>query len=384
MTDKESDKNDKNHHDALHALNADGPLRGRLREIHWAVRSFLPFIARIAVAIYDPKTTLLKTFIHSSDGDDPLPHYQAPIDEVPSLKKLLDEGRPRVIQHMLTFESAETEHSRRLGRSGYAASYTLPIFSNGGFLGFVFFNSREPDVFTETALAQLDIFGHLVALLVVQELSAVRTLSAALESARHMAHARDAETGSHLDRMSRYARVIAHALADSHGLDDEYIERIQAYAPLHDIGKIGIPDSILLKPDSLSDNEMAVMRTHSNRGQAIIDDLVTNFGLGSLADTELVRNITLLHHERVDGKGYPYGLAGDAIPLEARIVAVADVFDALTSQRPYKEAYTNEVAFVMLEQLAGSHLDEDCVRALVENREEVERIQAQFDENRLG
>ncbi|MDH5265032.1 MAG: HD domain-containing protein, partial [Betaproteobacteria bacterium] len=124
--------------------------------------------------------------------------------------------------------------------------------------------------------------------------------------------------------------------------------------------------------------------THSNRGQAIIDELVTNFGLGSLADTELVRNITLLHHERVDGKGYPYGLAGDAIPLEARIVAVADVFDALTSQRPYKDAYENDVAFVMLEQLAGSHLDGDCVRALVENREEVERIQAQFDQNRLG
>ena len=372
------------HRDALHALNADGPLRGRIREIHWAVRSFMPFVARIAVAIYDPKTTFLKTFVHSSEEDDPLQHYQAPLAEVPSLRKLLDEGRPRVIQHMLTFETAESEHSKRLGRAGYAASYTLPIFSNGNFLGFVFFNSVKPDVFTETALAQLDIFGHLVSLLVIQELSAVRTLSAALESARHMVNARDSETGSHLDRMSRYARLVARALAGRHGLDDEYIERIQAYAPLHDIGKIGIPDAILLKPDGLTETEMDVMRTHANRGQAIIDDLLTNFGLSELADTQLVRNIALLHHERVDGKGYPYGLAGDAIPLEARIVAVADVFDALTSKRPYKEAFTNDVAFDTLGQLAGTHLDAECVKALVDSRAEVERIQERFREDPLG
>jgi HD-GYP domain-containing protein (c-di-GMP phosphodiesterase class II) len=375
---------DQNHQDALKALNADGPLRARIQEIHWAVRSFMPFVARIAVAIYDPETTLLKTFVHSSEGEDPLPHYQAPLDEVPSLRKIIEEGRPRVIQNMLTFEDAESEHSKRLGRSGYAASYTLPMFSNSTFFGFVFFNSRQPEVFTETALAQLDIFGHLVSLLVIQELAAFRTLSAALESARHLVHARDSETGTHLDRMSRYARVIARAISGRHGLDDEYIERLQAYAPLHDIGKIGIPDSILLKPDGLDEQETAVMRTHSNRGQAIIDDLVTTFGLGALADTDVVRNIALFHHERIDGKGYPYGLAGDAIPLEARIVAVADVFDALTSRRPYKEAFTNDVAFSMIANLAGSHLDPECVQALIDNRDEVESIQAKFREDLLG
>jgi HD-GYP domain-containing protein (c-di-GMP phosphodiesterase class II) len=285
---------------------------------------------------------------------------------------------------MLTFETAESEHSKRLGRAGYAASYTMPMFSNGTFVGFVFFNARESDVFTETALAQLDIFGHLVALMVIQELTSVRTLSVALESARRVANARDAETGSHLDRMSRYARLIAHALAESHGLDDEFVENIQAFAPLHDIGKIGIPDGILLKPEGLTEGEMAVMRTHSNRGHAIIDDLLTSFGFGALEDIDLVRNIALLHHERVDGKGYPYGLAGESIPLEARIVAVADVFDALTSRRPYKEAYPNDVAFATLEGLAGTHLDENCVRALVDNPEEVERIQAKFKEDTVG
>jgi HD-GYP domain-containing protein (c-di-GMP phosphodiesterase class II) len=375
-------KND--HQDALQALNQDGSLRNRIREIHWAVRTFMPFVARVAVAIYDPKTTLLKSYVHSGDGDDPMTHYQAHIGEVPSLKRLLEEGRPRVIQHMLTFESAESEHAQRLGRAGFAASYTMPMFSNGTFVGFVFFNSVESDVFTETALAQLDIFGHLVSLMVIQELASIRTLSAAIESARHLVHARDSETGSHLDRMSRYARLIAHNLTESHGLDDEFVERIQAFAPLHDIGKIGIPDAILLKPEGLTEEEMAVMRTHSNRGQAIIDDLLTSFGFGALDDIDMVRNIALLHHERVDGRGYPYGLAGDSIPLEARIVAVADVFDALTSRRPYKEAYSNEVAFATLEELAGSQLDPECVRALVDSREAVDEIQAKFREDTVG
>lgn len=376
--------NESGHQDALHAHNAERSLRARIQEIHWAVRTFMPFVARIAVAIYDPKTTLLRSYVHSSDGDDPLANYEAPLGEVPSLRKLLEAGHPRVIEHRLTFEGAESEQSRRLGRSGYAASYTLPVFSKGAFVGFVFFNSREPDVFTETALAQLDVFGHLVSLLVVQELASVRALSAALEGAPPAASVRDAETGSHLDRMSRYAGLIARALAERHGLEESLVACIQAYAPLHDIGKIGLPDSILLKPEGLTDEERDVVRTHSQRGQAIIDDLLTNFGLGTLADIDVIRNIALLHHERVDGRGYPYGLAGDAIPLEARIVAVADVFDALTSRRPYKEAYANDVAFRMLGDLAGSHLDAECVEALVENRAEVERIQERFGEDRIG
>jgi HD-GYP domain-containing protein (c-di-GMP phosphodiesterase class II) len=372
------------HHDVLQALNADGPLRARIREIHWAVRSFLPFVARVAVALYDPKTTHLRAFVHSGQGDEPVSHAQVPIGEVPSLRRLLDEGRPRVIEHMLTFENEESEHARRLGRSGYAASYTMPMFSEGVFLGFVFFNSREADVFTDGALSQLDIFGHLVCLLVVQEIATLRALSAALEGTGQVTRAADSETGSHLDRMSRYAGLIARALAERHGLDDAWISRLQSYAPLHDIGKIGLPESILLKPDGLTQAEMDVVKTHVNRGQALIDDLLTRFGMDTLADTDMIRNIALFHHERVDGKGYPYGLASDAIPLEARIVAAADVFDALTSRRPWKEAYANDMAFGMLGGLAGTHLDAECVRALVDDPEGVGKIQATWREDTIG
>lgn len=371
------------HRDTLESLNANVPLREKLAETHRVLNGYLPFVARVAVALYEPKTTLLKTYVQSSDTDDPLPHYQARLSETPSLQALLAEGKPRVINNMVTFEGEGHEHSRRLGRQGYAASYTMPMFSNGGFFGFVFFNSHDPDVFTDLALKQLDVFGHMISLMVINELSSVRTLLAALATTSHITHLRDPETGSHLDRMSRYARVIARALASRHALDDDYIEHIFMYSPLHDIGKIGIPDSILLKSGSLTADEAVVMRSHAARGREAIDDMLASFGLDGLQHVDILRNIVEYHHEAVDGGGYPRGLKGDRIPLEARIVAVADVFDALTSRRPYKEAWTNEDAFAALRRLARDKLDAACVAALLDNRAEIELIQRQFQENPL-
>lgn len=370
--------------DTLAALNDNLPLREKLVQTHQAVQARLPFVARIAVALYDPKTNLLKTYLHSSGGDDPLTHYAAQLSDAPSLENILKQGHPRVINNMVTFESGQHEHTRRIGRQGYAASYTMPIFSNGIFLGFIFFNSYEPDVFTEATLNQLDVFGHMVALMVVNELTVMRTLVAAVTTSSHFTHLRDPETGSHIDRMSRYARLIARELAPHHRLDDDYIEHVFMYSPLHDIGKMAIPDRILLKPGKLDAAETEVMQTHARKGREIIDDVLTNFGLDGVQQVNILRNIAEFHHEHLNGKGYPAGLQGDSIPLEARIVSVADVFDALTSRRPYKDAWTNDEAFAMLQRMAGEELDMECVQALVRNRVEVEQIQQQFAEDRIG
>jgi HD-GYP domain-containing protein (c-di-GMP phosphodiesterase class II) len=156
------------------------------------------------------------------------------------------------------------------------------------------------------------------------------------------------------------------------------------FSPLHDIGKIGIPDEILLKPGPLNDNERGIMNTHARKGREMIDDLVRNFGLDGFQHINVLRNIAEFHHEAVNGSGYPDGRLKDAIPLEARIVAVADIFDALTSKRPYKEAWSNERAIEMLEELAGEQLDKDCVAALLENMQKVELIQQRFIENEYG
>jgi HD-GYP domain-containing protein (c-di-GMP phosphodiesterase class II) len=370
--------------DSLDPLNENISLREKLRNIHGVINQSLPFVARIAIVIYDPKTEVIKTYIDSSGDVDPLSNYQAKLEDAPSLKEILSKRRPRVVNNMLTFEKGEHEHTKRIGRQGYAASYTLPMFYNGVFFGFIFFNSYETDVFDEKSLHHLDVFGHMISLLVINELSNMRTLLAAVKTTSDIIHCRDPETGSHLDRMSRYSRLIARVLADKYDLDDDYIEHVFMFSPLHDIGKISIPDNILLKPGALDENEKEVMKTHSTRGREIIDNMLKNFGLDTIQHIDVLRNIAEYHHEAVNGSGYPEGMKNNEIPLEARIVAVADVFDALTSRRPYKDPWTNDEAFATLRQLSGDTLDKDCVDAMVNNVAEIEEIQQQFKEDLLG
>ena len=372
------------HNDVLAELNRLVPLQDKLQATHKSISDLFPFIVRIAIAIYDPETSVLKTYMHSSGDDNPLDHYSALLDDAPSLKEILKTGLPRVINNMLTFEGEGGEHSRRLGRYGYAASYTMPIFNNGVFFGFIFFNSDKKDVFDENILRQIDTYGHLISLMVINEITSVRVLTAAVKTTGNITHIRDPETGSHLDRMSRYCRLIANSIADKYQLDDDYIEHIFMFSPLHDIGKIGIPDEILLKPNELNDNEAEVMHTHASLGKKMVDEILANFGLENIEHVDMLRNIAEFHHESVNGQGYPSGIKGEQIPLEARIVAVADVFDALTSARPYKNAWSNEDAIGELKKLAGEKLDRDCVNALIQNLDKVEQIQEQFSENFYG
>ena len=372
------------HDDTLETLNRFVPLQEKLFATHESIALQFPFIVRVAIALYDPETGLLKTFLHSSGEANPLEHYSARLDDAPSLKQTLESGAPRVINNMLTFEDTGAEHTRRLGRYGYAASYTMPMFNNGVFFGFIFFNSDRTDVFNEKTLHQIDIYGHLISLMVINELTPVQVLNAAIKTTGKITHVRDPETGSHLDRMSRFSRLIARAIADRYELDDDYIEHIFMFSPLHDIGKIGIPDDILLKPDQLDEREIEVMHGHARLGRRMVDEILENFGLENIEHVDMLRNIAEHHHEAVNGQGYPGGMQGEQIPLEARIVAVADVFDALTSARPYKQAWSNAEAIEELQRLAGEKLDRECVDALVRNLDEVERIQQQFREDYYG
>jgi two-component system, response regulator RpfG len=178
---------------------------------------------------------------------------------------------------------------------------------------------------------------------------------------------RDEETGNHLIRMSRYSGLIAGAI----GLERDEAETVELAAPLHDIGKIGIPDHILLKPGKLDDAEWGVMRRHPLIGHEILKGSASKYvRMGAL--------IALGHHERYDGSGYPNGLVGDHIPLCARIVAVADVFDALTSVRPYKAAWSPEKAFEYLLSQRGRHFDTRLVDAFSALGQEISEIQREW------
>lgn len=374
-----------NHHlDALSALSNSGSVSEKLTTLHDAVREQHPFIARIAVALHDASTDSVRTFAYSCDEGTPLHVYEARLSECGSLNEVAQTRAPRVVNNLAEFEQNPRRHSKALLKAGYRSSYTLPMIWEEHFFGFVFFNSKLPEVFTERVLADLDVIAHMITLLVYNERSRVRTLLATIKSALDITHSRDPETGSHIERMSRYARVIAQMVAIDNGYNDQFVEHVYLFAPLHDIGKIKIPDSILLKEGPLTEQEFAVMRTHSEEGKGLVERLIENYGLGGVSHIQMLKNIVLYHHEAMDGSGYPSQLKGREIPLESRIVTVADIFDALTSKRPYKPAWSNDQAFAKLEALAGSKVDPDCVKALRDNYDEVLRIQEQFRENRFG
>lgn len=372
------------HRDTLGEIHQNCSLGEKIDAIYDTITSRFPFVSRIAVALHDAKTDLLKTYAHSGEEEHPLTNYQAKLSEAPSLLEILENRAPRVVNDLSLFKEGLHEHTRRIEEEGHASSYTMPMYVRGVFFGFVFFNSRQRFPFTEDVLNHLDPFGHLIALTIVSELSVSQKLLATVRTARDMAHLRDDETGAHQDRMSRYARLIARKLAEKYGFTDEYIENVFIFAPLHDIGKMGVPDQILLKPGHLSEDEYAMMKSHTLRGRQIIDRMVENFELDHASNVEIMRNIAEFHHEAIDGSGYPEGLSGEAIPIEARIVAVADIFDALTSRRPYKDSWSNEEALAMLRQLSGVKLDPGCVSVFVDSVPEIEEIQRQFSENRFG
>ncbi|MEM5497245.1 two-component system response regulator [Paraglaciecola mesophila] len=161
---------------------------------------------------------------------------------------------------------------------------------------------------------------------------------------------KDNETGTHILRMSHYSKVMALA----YGLTENAADNLLHAAPMHDIGKIGIPDSIMLKPGKLTDEEFTIMKTHPEIGAEILGD----------SDSDLIalaKTVSLTHHEKWDGSGYPNGLKGENIPLEGRIVAIADVFDALTSKRPYKEAWPVQEAVDFIHDQSGRHFDPSLV-----------------------
>lgn len=185
---------------------------------------------------------------------------------------------------------------------------------------------------------------------------------------------RDENTGGHIQRTSRYVEIIARKL-QAEGkytdiLTDKYIEDMVVAAPLHDVGKIHIPDAILNKPGRLDAEEFATMKTHSAAGGAIIAHIESN--TGEIEYLHIAREMAEYHHERMDGKGYPHGLVGEEIPLCARILAVADVFDAVSSKRCYKEAMSLDKSFAIIEEEMGSHFDVDVAKAFIDSRSEVE------------
>lgn len=197
-----------------------------------------------------------------------------------------------------------------------------------------------------------------------------------------LAESRDPETGAHLERVCNYSRLLALQLSQNprfkDEIDDVYVRLIYQTSPLHDIGKVAIPDCVLLKPGRLSDREFEIMKSHTTLGAQTLDAALREHPEAGFL--RMARDIAATHHERFDGTGYPKRLKGADIPLCGRIVAVADVYDALTTKRVYKGAFAHEVARAMILEERGSHFDPDVIDAFLNCEQQFIDVRDRFDE----
>ena len=355
---------------------------GRLQALHTRMLQALPDIDRIACALYDTSDDTLTTFINSTRSGLPLPAYQFALADSPSLSALARDASVRMLDDLSHTLLPSNVHTRWLLDQGYQSSFTVPMYDQRGLLGFIFFDSLQLHAFPEKTQRDLLLYSNLISMTIANEVETIRSLRASTHLACEFAHLRDFETGAHLQRMSHYAKLIASAVAPHYHLSDEFIEHVFWFAPLHDIGKIGIPDNILLKQGSFNPAERRIMETHVAKGLEIIGKLIDDFSLGDFPDTAELRNIVGCHHEMLDGSGYPLGLSGDAIPVSARIVSVADIYDALTTVRPYKQPWSHAQAMAELQHMADQgKLDSHCVHALGTLSDQILAIQRQFQDS---
>jgi putative two-component system response regulator len=227
----------------------------------------------------------------------------------------------------------------------------------------------------------------LVSLKTAERILSLETRDLAMFALAKLSESRDPETGAHIERVQSYARLLAQHLSTTDRyydvIDTEFVRLIYQTSPLHDIGKVGIPDSVLLKPGKLDGTEMSVMRTHAELGAQTLEASLQRFP--NVRFLQMARDIAMSHHEHWNGKGYPKGLVADQIPLAARIVALADVYDALTSRRVYRDALTHSQAKALIVQERGTQFDPDVIDAFLQTESRFVSIHERFkDDERVA
>jgi HD-GYP domain-containing protein (c-di-GMP phosphodiesterase class II) len=314
-------------------------------------------VAETGVASYDP-ILLSSGFSVSIKGT--------------SLNQVLESKKGVTTNDLETLHIAKPDSpSLKLVRQeGLLSNMNIPLIINDAVFGIVFLSSLEKDHFKEDDLS--------LATKIISEITGFLNRSYLLKvvfnkfslSFSELVNERDYETGDHLLRMTKYSVILATALKaknlQDYPITKSDILEISRYAPLHDIGKVAVPDNILKKPGQLDADEWVIMKSHVNVGQQIFRDIRKELKFFDESFFKVAEDIIACHHEKWDGSGYPNGLMGMDIPLPGRIIALADVFDALTSKRVYKKAFTLEEATTIIKDSRGNHFDPVLVDILFE------------------
>ncbi|MCG6975841.1 MAG: HD domain-containing protein [Acidiferrobacterales bacterium] len=348
-------------------INQGTNLDETLRFVYEEFRGFLPIDWTGLLRMSPEKDHFLLERVYTSLADSP-PEGDRFEAADPLLQGVFETREPRVA-HLARADQTDSRQLRhRLARAGIGSIIVLPLASSGIQDAVLLFATCEKNVYQDEHLELLKNIGGQLGRSFDKTYGMEGLVISAVEGLAKLAESRDPETGDHLYRMSMYSAILAQQLGRKGPYVDlispAYIRDVFRFAPMHDIGKVGIEDHILLKPGALDETERRRMEEHPIIGAQVLrrcEDQVNAVGYSIF---QVGIEIAEGHHERFDGAGYPHGRGGDEIPLSARIVAVADVFDALTSKRPYKEAWPIEKTLAVMSAESGKHFDPVIIEAL--------------------
>ncbi|MGF1748934.1 HD-GYP domain-containing protein [Vibrio cionasavignyae] len=352
--------------------------RNGIDELFESLKISYPLLSRLCVTV--THSDYLENFhvIDSQHTGDRYDVVSMASSSCLSLMQIIENEEIRIVSDLA--ELPNNERVRKLRSLGHQSSLTIGIKLNQTEGALLFFNSTQPGYFENGALhSDLLFVKEVIFSLLCHDKNKHQMLLQALKLALSISHKRDPETADHLHRMGLYSKLLAELLAKSQPINHRFIQWIELYAPFHDIGKYRIPDEILFSTKRFTAKERSIMNQHVHYGVDIIDDVLTTIDAvhSTSAEIEFLKNIILCHHERYDGQGYPLNLAHTAIPLEARIVSIADVFDALLSKRAYKPAWPIEKTKQYIAMQTGKAFDPMVVDTLVTNFAQFEAIYRQ-------
>ncbi len=306
-------------------------------------------IDRIGVAFidYDREVIIAEHGVSSNPKLYLGPGFKVKLSHT-SLTDLITHPYPLVENDLEAFYAKKPYSSslNLINKEGLKSNIIIPLVVDHKTIGFLFFSSNEKNHFTPEIVRKSTLIASEISDSLTRSYMIKLLFSQMTNSFSRLVEKKDSETGFHLDRMTLYSKTIAEGLINrqlpDYPVNQQFVLNIEKYAASHDIGKVGVPDAILKKPGRLTDEETVIMRQHVIIGAELLRNIKENLNYFGRHFFETAYNITMYHHEKWDGTGYPNGVSGMDIPLEARIVAVADVFDALTSKRVYKPAFSVE------------------------------------------
>jgi HD-GYP domain-containing protein (c-di-GMP phosphodiesterase class II) len=374
----------------IKTINENISFNDVLKYIYTTFSPFIPY-SHIGIALLDDDGKTLEATYGISDKSmkdiaNDLAKCNVNIDDT-SLSTVIETGKARIINDLEAYTKGRPvkHYNKIILDCGLVSSVALPLKLHNKPIGVIFFSSKTKNVYTNEHTKFLETLADSIAISLNQSIFIDKLMYSSLLALAKLAESRDSDTGAHLERIKIFSEKIADYLLNdgkyTETITPGYIKELKRFSPMHDIGKVGIRDSILLKAGKLTEDEFEEMKKHASFGADVLRTAENNIKKQGKSMFGIGIEIAEGHHERWDGSGYPYGRSSGEIPLSARIVAVADVFDALTSKRSYKDDFSFEISFEMIIKESGRHFDPIIIETLKNHKADLLKVYKSLKQN---